>query len=64
VFALAFPGDEAHPQFRGPRGMRHRLVIAGTLQGVFRAYELQIDDFSKHLPLAAPLEPWHALAKI
>ena len=64
VFALAYPGDAEHPQFRGPPGMRHRMLVAGSLRGVFRAYELQIDDFGPHLPLHAPREPWHALAKI
>lgn len=64
VFALAYPGDAEHPEFPGPSGSRHRMLMAGRLGAGMRAYELQQDDFTTHLPLPVPTDPWYALAKI
>jgi hypothetical protein len=64
VFALAYPGDEQHPEFPGPRGFKHRMLMAGRLGAGMRAYELEVDDFTGVLPLPTPTAPWYALAKI
>lgn len=62
VFAMAFPGDEAHPVFPGAMGDRHRVLVAGVF-GQRASFELQRRGPAK-LPLRETREGWYTLAKL